>query len=285
MTIAAAGIEQLVGGKLSADSRPVAALAVTADDLPDLRWERDDEDSIRFAVVRLDGHEFALESYDDASEKQTTVYGAGAGDALDRLIETLGLDEKDVLDRVDQTAEADSSGAVGAAEAAAREAAADSAAVQDRLEARLDEIRARLAEEAEQRKFAVAVLQLGGDALTERERTVLALLGGGLTLDEAAQEMGVTRRTVLKYRRDAVRRYKEARGVDSYVADRAAIRKRILQMRGDGMTLQAIADQLNAEGVPPPRERGRWRPSSVQTTVGYSRRRPRSASGGRSKDS
>jgi hypothetical protein len=43
-------------------------------------------------------------------------------------------------------------------------------------------------------------------------------------------------------------------------------------MRADGMTLQAIADVLNAEGVPTQRGGVEWRPSSVQTAAGYKRR-------------
>lgn len=50
------------------------------------------------------------------------------------------------------------------------------------------------------------------------------------------------------------------------------IRKRIAAMRADGMTLQAIADVLNKEGVPTPRGGTEWRPSSVQTAAGYKRR-------------
>ncbi len=50
------------------------------------------------------------------------------------------------------------------------------------------------------------------------------------------------------------------------------IRKRIAAMRADGMTLQAIADVLNREGVPTPRGGTEWRPSSVQTAAGYKRR-------------
>ena len=45
-------------------------------------------------------------------------------------------------------------------------------------------------------------------------------------------------------------------------------------MRAGGMSLQAIADSLNAEGVPTLRGGVEWRPSSVQAAVGY--RRPRS---------
>jgi DNA invertase Pin-like site-specific DNA recombinase len=50
------------------------------------------------------------------------------------------------------------------------------------------------------------------------------------------------------------------------------IRKRIANMRADGMTLQAIADTLNEEGVPTQRGGAKWRPSSVQTAAGYKRR-------------
>jgi hypothetical protein len=44
-------------------------------------------------------------------------------------------------------------------------------------------------------------------------------------------------------------------------------------MRAEGMTLQAIADTLNAEGVPTLRGGSRWRPSSVQAAAGYKRPR------------
>ena len=43
------------------------------------------------------------------------------------------------------------------------------------------------------------------------------------------------------------------------------------RMRADGMTLQAIADTLNEEGVPTLRGGAKWRPSSVQTATGYRR--------------
>ncbi len=50
--------------------------------------------------------------------------------------------------------------------------------------------------------------------------------------------------------------------------------ERIGALRGRGLSLQAIADTLNAEGVPTPRGGVRWRPSSVQTALGYQRPRP-----------
>lgn len=60
------------------------------------------------------------------------------------------------------------------------------------------------------------------------------------------------------------------------VADLPELRERILRMRSEGMTLQAIADTLNAEGVPTLRGGAKWRPSSVQRAAGY--RRPPSHS-------
>jgi DNA invertase Pin-like site-specific DNA recombinase/peptidoglycan hydrolase-like protein with peptidoglycan-binding domain len=62
------------------------------------------------------------------------------------------------------------------------------------------------------------------------------------------------------------------------VTDRPALVQRINAMRAANMTLQAIADQLNAEGVPTLRGGAMWRPSSVQTALGYRRpgsRQPR----------
>ena len=52
------------------------------------------------------------------------------------------------------------------------------------------------------------------------------------------------------------------------VADVPELQERIAHMRGQGMTLQAIADVLNAEGVPTLRGGAMWRPSSVQRAAG-----------------
>lgn len=61
------------------------------------------------------------------------------------------------------------------------------------------------------------------------------------------------------------------------VADRPELQQRILAMREKGMTLQAIADVLNGDGVPTARGGAMWRPSSVQRAAGYQRprRQPR----------
>jgi DNA invertase Pin-like site-specific DNA recombinase len=57
------------------------------------------------------------------------------------------------------------------------------------------------------------------------------------------------------------------------VSDRPSLKHRIAEMRDQGMTLQAIADTLNAEGVPTLRGGMEWRPSSVQAAAGYKRPR------------
>ena len=49
------------------------------------------------------------------------------------------------------------------------------------------------------------------------------------------------------------------------------LKRRIVRMRAAGLTLQAIADELNERGIPTARGGTKWRPSSVQTALGYKR--------------
>lgn len=55
------------------------------------------------------------------------------------------------------------------------------------------------------------------------------------------------------------------------VADRPELVARIVELREQGLTLKAIAEQLNADGVPTLRGGKEWRPSSVQAAAGYTR--------------
>jgi DNA invertase Pin-like site-specific DNA recombinase len=55
------------------------------------------------------------------------------------------------------------------------------------------------------------------------------------------------------------------------VGDHPELAHRIREMRSNGMTLQAIADALNRDGIPTVRGGSRWRPSSVQSVLGYDR--------------
>jgi DNA invertase Pin-like site-specific DNA recombinase len=64
------------------------------------------------------------------------------------------------------------------------------------------------------------------------------------------------------------------------VADRPSLKQRIADMRAGGMTLQAIADTLNDEGIPTVRGGAEWRPSSVQAAAGYKRPSRRARAGG-----
>jgi DNA invertase Pin-like site-specific DNA recombinase/peptidoglycan hydrolase-like protein with peptidoglycan-binding domain len=64
------------------------------------------------------------------------------------------------------------------------------------------------------------------------------------------------------------------------VDDVPELKDRIAAMRANGMTLQAIADRLNEEGVPTLRGGEKWRPSSVQAAVGYRRPQRRWQNGG-----
>jgi hypothetical protein len=63
----------------------------------------------------------------------------------------------------------------------------------------------------------------------------------------------------------------EAPPRDATAPNWEALRKRIASMRADGMTLQAIADTLNEEGVPPQQGGTKWRPSSVRIAAGHKR--------------
>jgi DNA invertase Pin-like site-specific DNA recombinase len=98
---------------------------------------------------------------------------------------------------------------------------------------------------------------------------------GGRTTARALASVGGWERERLSERTRkglAAARAKRRAGAGPTAPDWTEIRKRIAAMRADGMTLQAIADVLNEEGVPTQRGGKQWRPSSVQTAAGYKRR-------------
>jgi DNA invertase Pin-like site-specific DNA recombinase len=121
---------------------------------------------------------------------------------------------------------------------------------------------------------------------TEPDRSLVALDIGLDTATEAGQMTATALAGVGGWERErlsartrqgleAARRRGGGQGRTA-VADVPELKERIESMRAEGMTLQAIADTLNAEGVPTLRGGAMWRPSSVQAATGY--RRP-SASG------
>jgi DNA invertase Pin-like site-specific DNA recombinase len=109
------------------------------------------------------------------------------------------------------------------------------------------------------------------------------LAGARLVSLEPAIDTGTSAGRAAVRALTSVSRWEQARRVEMTSAARAKaaspvtidpkLKRRVRRMRAAGMTLQAIADDLNAEGLPTPRGGAKWRPSSVQAALGY--RRPR----------
>lgn len=106
---------------------------------------------------------------------------------------------------------------------------------------------------------------------------------GRLAADALVKVGGLERRRLEQRTRkglEAARDRRRSSGRPA-VADRPSLKQRIADMRASGMTLQAIADTLNDEGIPTVRGGAEWRPSSVQAAAGYKRpNRRKNASGG-----
>jgi DNA invertase Pin-like site-specific DNA recombinase len=96
---------------------------------------------------------------------------------------------------------------------------------------------------------------------------------GRLVAKALAAVGGSERKTLMQRTRkglEAARLAQRSSGQRSE-SDAPLLKQRIAEMRAGGMTLQAIADTLNAEGVPTLRGGALWRPSSVQAAAGYKR--------------
>lgn len=95
---------------------------------------------------------------------------------------------------------------------------------------------------------------------------------GRLTVQTIIQVSQWERQRLVERTRNGMRAAR--RNGPASVSDYPELRGRIAGMRATGMTLQAIADELNAEGIPTVRGGAKWRPSSVQAAAGYQRRPP-----------
>jgi len=113
--------------------------------------------------------------------------------------------------------------------------------------------------------------------LSDRDARFVAA-GPGLDTNEEAGRLAV--RTIIDVaqweRQRLVERTRKGmraarRKGPASVGDHPQLKERISQMRAAGMTLQSIADRLNAERVPTVRGGAKWRPSSVQAAAGYRR--------------
>lgn len=121
----------------------------------------------------------------------------------------------------------------------------------------------RLLEWASEADATVVALDLGVDTSTASGRLVANVLAS-----VAEWERGVTAERT----RDALAARKSAGLPISRPAVSSDLAARIAAMRASGSTYQAIADTLNAEGVPTARGAAAWRVSSVQSAAGYQRR-------------
>jgi DNA invertase Pin-like site-specific DNA recombinase len=133
---------------------------------------------------------------------------------------------------------------------------------------------------AELGRLSRSAADLGG-VLDRLERTGGRLVALDLGLDTASPEGRVAAQalaSVSSWEHERSRKGLAAAAAGStataepqVVQDVPALKRRIAAMREEGMTLQAIADVLNAEGVPTLRGGSQWRPSSVQSAAGYRR--------------
>jgi peptidoglycan hydrolase-like protein with peptidoglycan-binding domain/DNA invertase Pin-like site-specific DNA recombinase len=140
---------------------------------------------------------------------------------------------------------------------------------------------------AELRRLGESAAELGHVLRWLRDQG-LRLVAVDVELDTAAPDGRIAADALISVGERAERGPRKSR-VDSDVREpqhgRAAVRdlpelrEHIVAMRSAGMTLQAIADRLNEEGVPTLRGGREWRPSSVQVAAGY--RRPRRLSSSR----
>jgi DNA invertase Pin-like site-specific DNA recombinase len=79
--------------------------------------------------------------------------------------------------------------------------------------------------------------------------------------------------SISAWERDRRMHMTSAARVAATLAIQPALKRRIVRMWRAGMTLQAIADELNNERVPTARGGTTWRPSSLQAALGYKRPR------------
>jgi len=118
---------------------------------------------------------------------------------------------------------------------------------------------AALAQRADANGWALVVLDLGLDTSTPAGRFVLQTMANVAELERAL----ISQRT--KDALAVVRKRGKRLGRPVQLAQ--AVRERIVAMRAEGASLQAIADRLTAEGVPTAQGGVRWYPSTVRKVL------------------
>jgi hypothetical protein len=112
------------------------------------------------------------------------------------------------------------------------------------------------------------------DWLEEAGGRLVALDVGLDTGSAAGRRTVAALREVARWEREPLSG-RPPRGRPGLAVHAPELRRRIGELREQqGLSLQAIADVLNAEEVPTPRGGKQWRPSSVQAALGYRRPPP-----------
>jgi hypothetical protein len=106
--------------------------------------------------------------------------------------------------------------------------------------------------------------------LAEARADLIALDVGLDTATADGRRMAALLREVEGWDRDR----EKPRGRPGLAKLKPHVAERIAELRDQGLGLKAIADALNVEGIPTPRGGVEWRPSSVQSALGYRRPRP-----------
>ena len=121
---------------------------------------------------------------------------------------------------------------------------------------------AELVGEAVRDRFALVALSPEVDLDSDRGAAV------GAVLSEAARW---TPRSLVRRAEVLARRVQDEAPVSRRAGRPSStpqdVAERIRQMRGQGLTLQAICDTLNSEGVPTPRGGALWRPTSLRAIL------------------
>jgi Resolvase, N terminal domain/Recombinase len=112
------------------------------------------------------------------------------------------------------------------------------------------------------------------DWLSEAGADLVAADVGLDTATAQGRRMVALLREIDRWGREPDRPERRPRGRPGLAHGAPHVAERIAELRERGLSLQAIADALNAEGVPTPRGGAQWRPSSVQSALGYRRPRP-----------